>query len=128
MRPVAYLVWILSWSTLWRVSNRLRSIAEHGGMIRSADRRETTHVIHQSLIARYWMVPYHTGWHLAHHVDMGVPWRQLPALHDELVASGWVTPEIEYPNYRAFWKAASSGTGSAPGQRADGVSFLAFDD
>ncbi len=78
MRPLAYVVWILSWSTLWKVSNRLRSIAEHGGMVRSKDRRLTTHVIRQSRFARYWMVPYNTGWHLAHHVDMGVPWRNLP--------------------------------------------------
>jgi len=97
-------------------------------MVRSKDRRETTHVIHQSLLARYWMVPYHTGWHLAHHVDMGVPWRNLPALHDELVASGWVTPDIEYPSYRSFWRAASSGSGGSASPRADGISFLAFDD
>ena len=109
MRPLAYMVWILSWSTLWKVSNRLRSIAEHGGMVRSKDRRLTTHVIHQSRLARYWMVPYNTGWHLAHHVDMGVPWRNLPRLHDELVRSGWVTVAIEYPSYRAFWRDASSG-------------------
>jgi fatty acid desaturase len=128
MRPLAYVVWIASWSSLWRVSNRLRAIAEHGGMIRSRDRRETTHVIRQSLLARYWMVPYHTGWHLAHHVDMGVSWRNLPRLHDELVASGWVTPEIEYPSYRSFWKAVSSGGSDARSQRADRTSFLAFDD
>jgi fatty acid desaturase len=109
MRPLAYVVWIVSWATLWKVSNRLRSIAEHGGMIRSQDRRLTTHVIHQSRLARYWMVPYNTGWHLAHHVDMGVPWRNLPRLHAELVAAGWVTDAIEYPSYRAFWRAASSG-------------------
>ena len=109
MRPLAYVVWILSWSTLWKVSNRLRSIAEHGGMVRSRDRRLTTHVIRQSRLARYWMVPYNTGWHLAHHVDMGVPWRNLPRLHAELVRSGWVTEAIEYPSYRSFWRAASSG-------------------
>lgn len=109
MRPFAYVVWILSWSTLWKVSNRLRSIAEHGGMVRSKDRRLTTHVIRQSRLARYWMVPYNTGWHLAHHVDMGVPWRNLPRLHDELVRSGWVVESIEYPSYRAFWRDASSG-------------------
>jgi fatty acid desaturase len=109
MRPLAYVVWIVSWATLWKVSNRLRSIAEHGGMIRSQDRRLTTHVIRQSRLARYWMVPYNTGWHLAHHVDMGVPWRNLPKLHAELVAAGWVTEAIEYPSYRAFWRAASSG-------------------
>jgi len=109
MRPLAYVVWILSWSTLWKVSNRLRSIAEHGGMVRSKDRRLTTHVIRQSRLARYWMVPYNNGWHLAHHVDMGVPWRNLPRLHAELVRSGWVTDAIEYPNYRTFWRDASSG-------------------
>ena len=109
MRPLAYVVWILSWSTLWKVSNRLRSIAEHCGMVRSKDRRLTTHVIRQSWLARYWMVPYNTGWHLAHHVDMGVPWRNLPRLHDELVRSGWVTEAIQYPSYRAFWRAASCG-------------------
>ena len=109
MRPLAYVVWIGSWSTLWKVSNRLRAIAEHGGMLRSRDRRQTTHVIRQSRFARYWLVPYNTGWHLAHHVDMGVPWTNLPRLHRELVTAGWVTPEIEYPTYRAFWRAASSG-------------------
>jgi fatty acid desaturase len=127
MRPLAYVVWIVSWSTLWKVSNRLRAIAEHGGMVRSRDRRETTHVIRQSWLARYWMVPYHTGWHLAHHVDMGVSWTKLPRLHDELVAAGWITPEIEYPSYRAFWKAASSGRPRERSARNDGSSFLAFD-
>lgn len=128
MRPLAYVVWILSWSTLWKVSNRLRAIAEHGGMIRSRDRRQTTHVIHQSLLPRYWMVPYHTGWHLAHHADMAVPWTNLPRLHDELVASGWITPEIEYPSYRSFWRAVSSGPDRGRGSQAEGTSFLAFDD
>ena len=107
-RPLVYLVWFLSWSTLWRVSNRIRAIAEHGGMARSKDRRETTHVIRQTLLARMWMVPYNTGWHLAHHVDMGVPWRNLPRLHDELVAAGWITPDLEYPSYRAFIHDATS--------------------
>lgn len=114
MRPLMYVVWIVSWSSLWRVSNRLRSIAEHGGLVRSKDRRLTTHVIRQSRMARFWMVPYNTGWHLAHHVDMGVPWRNLPRLHQELVESGWVIEELEYPTYRAFWKAATSGTVKQP--------------
>ncbi len=112
IRPLMYVVWVLAWSTLWRVSNRLRSIAEHGGLIRSKDRRLTTHVIRQGPLARFWMVPYNTGWHLAHHVDMGVPWRNLPALHRELVSSGWVIEELEWRTYREFWRAASSGQGA----------------
>ena len=104
------LLWLGPWMTGWRVINRLRAIAEHGGMMRSRDRRLTTHHVRQSRLARFWMVPYNTGWHLAHHVDMGVPWRNLPALHRELTAAGWITPALEYPSYRAFWRQCSSRT------------------
>ena len=55
------------------------------------------------------MVPFNTGWHLAHHVDMGVPFQNLPRLHRELVSAGWVTPPLEYPNYRALWRHLASG-------------------
>lgn len=109
-RPLLYPVcWLAPWMSLWKVSNRLRAIAEHGGMARSSDRRETTHVVRQSRLGRLLFVPYNTGWHLAHHVDIAVPFRKLPALHAELVASGWVVPEIEYPNYRALWRKLASG-------------------
>ena len=109
-RPELYLfLWLLPWLTVWRVLNRLRSIAEHGGMIRSSDRRQTTHHVRQTWPARFWIVPYNTGWHLAHHVDIGVPWRHLPALHRELEAAGWIVPELEYPSYRALWRALASG-------------------
>jgi fatty acid desaturase len=54
------------------------------------------------------MVPFNTGWHLAHHVDPGVPFQHLPRLHAELVEAGWVVPGIEYPSYRALWRALAS--------------------
>ncbi len=101
-------LWLAPWMTVWRVLNRLRGIAEHGGLMRSEDRRLTTHTVRQSLWARFWIVPFNTGWHLAHHVDSGVPFQQLPKLHDELVAAGWVTPGVEYPNYRSLWRALAS--------------------
>jgi fatty acid desaturase len=109
-RPELYLfLWVLPEMSSWRVLNRLRAIAEHGGMTRSSDRRLTTHHVRQSWLARFWIVPYNTGWHLAHHVDIGIPWRHLPALHEELVASGWVTPALEYPSYVALWRKLASG-------------------
>ncbi len=113
------LLWLAPWMSVWRVTNRLRAIAEHGGMTASADRRLTTHHVRQHLLARTFMVPYNTGWHLAHHVDMGVPWRNLPALHAELVDSGWVAPDLEYPSYLALWRRLGSGaevTGAAPAE------------
>jgi fatty acid desaturase len=108
-RPELYpLLWLAPWMTGWRVINRLRAIAEHGGMIRSDDRRETTHHVRQTWAARFWIVPFNTGWHLAHHVDMGVPFHHLPRFHQELVEAGWVVPDLEYPNYRTLWKALSA--------------------
>jgi fatty acid desaturase len=113
-RPELYLfLWLAPWMTVWRVINRLRAIAEHGGMTASKDRRLTTHHVRQSWPARFVLVPFNTGWHLAHHVDMGVPWRNLPQLHRELVAAGWVTEGLEHPSYRALWRALSSRQESA---------------
>jgi fatty acid desaturase len=104
-----FLLWLAPWMTGWRIINRLRAIAEHGGMIRSPDRRCTTHHVRQNALARFWMVPYNTGWHLAHHVDSGIPFRNLPRLHRELVDAGWVPSALEYPNYRSLWRALASG-------------------
>jgi fatty acid desaturase len=102
------LLWWLPWMTQWRVLNRLRSIAEHGGLESGTDRRVTTHNVRQTWLARFWFVPYHTGLHLAHHVDMGVPWRKLPAFHAELERAGYVTEPLTYPNYWSLWKTLAS--------------------
>jgi fatty acid desaturase len=106
------LLWLAPWLTVWRVINRLRAVAEHGGMGPSPDRRLTTHHARQGFWARFWMVPFNTGWHLAHHVDIGVPFSRLPRLHRELAAAGWIPPALEYPSYRALWKRARSGGSS----------------
>lgn len=99
------LFWLAPYLTVWRVINRLRSIAEHGGLRESEDRRITTHSVHQHLTARFLLVPFHIGWHLAHHVDAGVPFRNLPRYHSHLVESGFIGPDYEYASYRALWKA-----------------------
>ncbi|MGZ4769605.1 MAG: fatty acid desaturase, partial [Ilumatobacteraceae bacterium] len=98
-------LWLAPYLTVWRVINRLRSIAEHGGMQRSKDRRQTTHSVRQHLLARFILVPYHIGWHLAHHVDSGVPFRNLPRLHQALADAGYVDSSFEYPSYPAIWRA-----------------------
>lgn len=104
--PFIYLMlWLLPFLTLWRVINRLRSIAEHGGMRQDNDRRMTTHSVRQSLLARFFMVPYNIGWHLAHHVDSGIPFRSLPKYHAQLRANSYVTDNFEYQSYAAIWRA-----------------------
>ena len=102
--------WLLPFLTVWRVINRLRSIAEHGGMDASPDRRATTHTVRQSWWSRTVLVPFNIGWHLAHHVDAGISMRHLPRYHRALRDAGYVTPELEYPGYRALWRALRTGT------------------
>jgi fatty acid desaturase len=101
-------LWLAPYLTVWRVINRLRSIAEHGGMERSKDRRQTTHSVRQHLPARFMLVPYHIGWHLAHHVDSGIPFRNLPRFHRALDDAGYVDGTFEYPSYPAIWRALSA--------------------
>ena len=105
--PLLYpLMWLLPYLTVWRVINRLRSIAEHGGMTADTDKRRTTHSVHQHVLARFFLVPFNIGFHLAHHVDAGVPFRHLPEFHEELRRAQYVTNTSEFPHYRAMWRAA----------------------
>jgi fatty acid desaturase len=50
---------------------------------------------------------------LAHHVDAGVPFRNLPKYHQMLVNSSYVSvgtdgQGYQYPNYRSLWSALHS--------------------
>lgn len=97
------LFWLAPYLTVWRVINRLRSIAEHGGLMASKDRRVATHSVAQHWLPRFFLVPFNIGFHLAHHVDAGVPFRNLPRYHQMLVDSGYVSEGYEYHSYRALW-------------------------
>jgi fatty acid desaturase len=100
------LFWLLPYLTVWRVINRLRSVAEHGGLMASDDRRIATHSVEQHWAARFFLVPFNIGFHLAHHVDAGVPFRNLPKYHQMLTSSSYVPDQ--YPNYRSLWTALHS--------------------
>ncbi len=102
-------LWVVPYLTVWRVINRLRAIAEHGGMQASSDRRVTTHSVRQHAVTRFFLVPYNIGWHLAHHVDAGVSMRNLPRYHRALLDAGYVTTELEYRSYRDLWRALRAG-------------------
>lgn len=99
------LMWVLPYVTLYQIQNRLRSIAEHGGMTRSDDRRETTHHVEQHWFPQIFITPYNVGYHLAHHVDSGVPFRNLPKLQRALQDAGYLEGVTVWPNYRSLWGA-----------------------
>ena len=104
-QPLFYVFfWLLPWGTYFRVFNRLRALAEHGGMTRSADRRLTTHDIHQGFLSKYVFLSQGIGFHLAHHVDSGIPMSNLHKLHRALVEDGYVTTGITQRGYWSFFR------------------------
>lgn len=106
VNPWVYLMlWFVPNISVWRVMNRLRSISEHGGLRADTDRRVTTHSVKQDPISRFLFVPYNLGWHIAHHLDIGLPFRSLPAYHRELRKSGFVSDKYEYRSYFKIWRA-----------------------
>ena len=109
VNPWVYvMLWLVPYITVWRVMNRLRSIAEHGGLRADDDRRVTTHSVKQHLFSSFYFVPFNLGWHIAHHADSGIPFRSLPKYHHQLRASGFVTDTYEYGSYLAIWRALRS--------------------
>ena len=100
-----FLLWILPWVCVYQFLNRIRAITEHGGMTQSSDRRRTTHYIRQNRLANFFFVPLNGGYHLAHHVDMLVPYRNLPLLDQALMEDGYISSDLIWPNYRSLWKA-----------------------
>lgn len=101
----AYIVfWLLPWGTYFRVFNRLRALAEHGGMTRSSDRRFTTHNIEQGFLAKHVFLSQGIGYHLAHHVDSGIPMSNLAKLHRALEEDGYVVAGMTHRGYWSFFR------------------------
>ena len=104
-QPLFYLFfWLLPWGTYFRVFNRLRALAEHGGMTRSSDRRLTTHDIRQGFLSKHVFLSQGIGFHLAHHVDSGIPMNNLHKLHRALVEDGYVVPGMTQRGYWSFFR------------------------
>jgi fatty acid desaturase len=109
--PWLYLwLWVMPFLTWYQVINRLRSVAEHGGLTRSDDRRETTHIVTPGVLTRIFIAPLNVAYHLPHHVDSGVPFRNLPKLQQILIQDGYAPDNIIWPNYLALWRAAAGGS------------------
>ncbi|MEM9202333.1 MAG: fatty acid desaturase [Actinomycetota bacterium] len=104
-QPLFYVFfWLLPWGTYFRVFNRLRALAEHGGMTRSKDRRLTTHNIQQGFLAKHVFLSQGIGYHLAHHVDSGIPMSNLHKLHQALEEDGYIVTDITYSGYWSFFR------------------------
>jgi fatty acid desaturase len=94
-----YLAWVVAYLTVFSLVVRLRSLAEHAGMDRTADPLRNTRTTYATVLARMTVAPLNVNYHLEHHLLPTVPWFRLPALH-RAIATTLPTSSIA-PSYRA---------------------------
>jgi fatty acid desaturase len=87
-----YTAWIAAYLTTFSLFVRVRSLAEHACMARSAEPLLNTRTTRAGLLARITVAPLHVNLHLEHHLLPTVPWFRLPAL-GRLLAERGVVPE-----------------------------------
>ncbi len=106
--PALYLLWVAAWLTTYRLVSRLRSIAEHGMVPDRFDPLRNTRTTHASWWERVLVAPNRVNFHLEHHLAMGVPHHNLPALHALLISRGALDARCVAPGYAAVLRLATS--------------------
>lgn len=86
--------WVAAYMTTFSLFIRIRSIAEHACMERSADMLRNTRTTRAGWLARLTVAPMHVNYHQEHHLMASVPCYRLPQMHRLLRAGGFVeSPE-----------------------------------
>jgi fatty acid desaturase len=87
--PYLYLLWIGALLTTFNFSLRIRSIAEYSVVEDSLDPKKNTRTTYANFLEKLLFAPHHVNYHLEHHMMMGVPPYNLPAMHKLLKAKGF---------------------------------------
>ncbi|MET0341017.1 MAG: fatty acid desaturase family protein [Polyangiales bacterium] len=75
-----YLGWLLAHATVYNVFVRVRAVAEHAVLERTADPFRNTRTTEANWLARLTVAPIHVNHHLEHHLLPTVPHYRLPKL------------------------------------------------
>jgi fatty acid desaturase len=78
-----FLYWLLPYATLYQVLNRLRLATEHFNIDENFG--VNTRSVIPSFIEKWTLTPHNLGYHLDHHLYPGVPFYNLPQLHQMLM-------------------------------------------
>lgn len=79
--PKLYGLWALAYVTPFPLLIRIRSMAEHAGMQKSASALTNTRTTRAGLIARALVAPIRVNFHMEHHLMASVPYFRLPKMH-----------------------------------------------
>jgi len=79
------LLWLLPMATIATAVFRLRTVAEHAGLMEDHELRSTRTVL-PAVFERFLVAPCNVNYHLEHHLYPSVPFYNLPKLHRRLLA------------------------------------------
>ncbi len=104
-----YVAWVVAYLTSFSLFLRVRSLAEHACMARTADPLHNTRTTRANLLARATVAPLHVNYHLEHHLLPTVPWYRLPALARMLAARQVIPASSRASGYAAVLRDVSAG-------------------
>ena len=84
----ALLYWIVPYFTLFFLFLYVRSVAEHFGSMDYEEELGSTRTVQPYFWERWFFAPHNINYHLEHHLYPGVPFYNLPGLHEALMRDG----------------------------------------
>jgi len=79
------LFWIIPYLTAFFMFQYIRSVAEHFGELAYEDSLSSSRTILPTRLERFLIAPHNVSYHLEHHLFPGVPFYNLPKLHEKLM-------------------------------------------
>lgn len=110
--PWLYLLWPAALLTTNNFSLRVRSMAEHSMVQDRSNPHKNTRTTYANFIERMLFAPHHVNYHAEHHLCMGAPSYNLPAMHQLLLARGFYKQGTMAQNYFAIVKQAIVNNGA----------------
>lgn len=98
-QPWLYLLWIGAMLTTNNFSLRVRSMAEHCMVEDRSNPHKNTRTTYANFIERILFAPHHVNYHAEHHLCMGAPSYNLPAMHKLLLQRGYYAEGALAINY-----------------------------
>ncbi|MEL7220137.1 MAG: fatty acid desaturase family protein [Bacteroidota bacterium] len=79
------LFWVVPYLSTFFMYQYVRSVAEHYGELAHDHALTSSRTVKPNLLERFFLAPHQVGYHLEHHLYPGVPFYNLPKLHDVLM-------------------------------------------
>ena len=101
-----YLLWFGAYLTTFQFCLRIRSIAEHSIVEDAEDPILNTRTTYANFLEQMLFAPFHVNYHVEHHIMMGVPFYNLPKMHEIIKAKGFYERGVLAKNYLEIIKLA----------------------